>query len=56
LQFATRVRNISLGPAHKNVNTKNLEESLGRLKQELRENKSKRNQLEQTVADLKKDQ
>lgn len=28
LQFATRVRRIQLGAAHKNVSSKNLEESL----------------------------
>lgn len=28
LQFASRVRRIQLGPAHKNVSVKNLEETL----------------------------
>ena len=55
LQFATRVRNITLGAARKNVNAKNLEDALKSLKVMLRESKKKRSQLEDTVTDLKKE-
>lgn len=37
LQFATRARNISLGPAHKNVGAKNLLEEGKGLRAKLRE-------------------
>lgn len=37
LQFATRARNVSLGPAHKNVGAKNLLEEGKELRARLRE-------------------
>ena len=37
LQFATRARNVSLGPAHKNVGAKNLLEEGKDLRAKLRE-------------------
>lgn len=37
LQFATRARNVSLGPAHKNVGAKNLLEEGKDLRARLRE-------------------
>ncbi|CAM9810354.1 unnamed protein product, partial [Ectocarpus fasciculatus] len=56
LQFATRVRRIQLGAAHKNVSSKNLEESLKALKTELKEVKRKKTRLEETYNDVKKEQ
>lgn len=54
LGFASRVRNVSLGVARKNVNVKNFEEALKVAKAEVREAKKSRLQLEETIADLKK--
>jgi predicted nucleic acid-binding Zn-ribbon protein len=55
LQFATRVRRINLGPARKNINAKNLEESVRQLKNELRDSKKKRMQLEESVNEMKRE-
>ena len=57
LQFATRVRNITIGVAKKNTaNGKNLEEAVKVLKIELRESKRKRQSLEENIGELRKDQ
>jgi Kinesin motor domain len=57
LQFATRVRNISIGAAKKNAATgKNLEEAVKALKNELKESKKKRLQLEENIGEIKKEQ
>jgi kinesin family protein C2/C3 len=55
LQFATRVRRINLGPARKNINAKNLEESVRQLKNELRDSKKKRMLLEESVNEMKRE-
>jgi len=55
LQFAVRVRNISLGSAKRQVNTKNLEEALRVLKAEMKETKKRRMQLEETVQEVKRE-
>ena len=57
LQFASRVRNIQLGPARKNVNSsiKNMEDQISSLRSELKETKRKKQSLEDTISDLKKD-
>lgn len=54
LGFASRVRNVSLGVARKNVNVKNFEEALKVAKAEVRDAKKSRLQLEETITDLKK--
>jgi hypothetical protein len=55
LQFAVRVRNISLGSAKRQVSTKNLEEALRVLKAEMKETKKRRMQLEETVQEVKRE-
>ena len=55
LQFASRVRNISIGPAKKNGNTKNMEEAVRALRAELKESKKKRQLLEENIGDIKKE-
>ena len=55
LQFASRVRNISIGPAKKNSNTKNMEEAVRALKAELKDSKKKRQSLEDNIGDIKKE-
>jgi hypothetical protein len=55
LQFATRVRNITTGPAVKNSNAKNLELSLKTVKAELKETKRKKQLLEEAISDSKKE-
>ena len=56
LQFASRIRNIQLGSARKNINSsvKNLSEQLGSLKNELRDSKKKRMVLEEQLNEAKK--
>lgn len=54
LGFASRVRNVSLGVARKNINVKNFEEALKIAKNEIRDGKKSRLQLEETINDLKK--
>jgi len=56
LQFATRVRNINLGAARKNVNTKNLEEAIKILKAELKESKKRRQALDDQLTELRREQ
>eukprot|EP01039_Chlorochromonas_danica_P001554 gene1554-1693_t len=57
LQFATRVRNISLGPIQKtHLHSKNLELIVKSLKSELKDVKKKKIALEETVADMKREQ
>ena len=55
LQFASRVRNISIGPAKKNGNSKNMEEAVRALRAELKESKKKRQLLEENIGDIKKE-
>lgn len=55
LQFATRVRNINLGVAHRNSNVKNLEEALKVTRMENRELKRKRQALEEALNIAKKE-
>jgi hypothetical protein len=55
LQFATRVRNINLGIAHRNSNVKNLEEVLKLTRVENRELKRKRQALEEALNIAKKE-
>lgn len=55
LQFASRVRNVNLGFARKNVNTKNLEDDMKVLRAEIKDSKKKRAQLEETCAELRKE-
>lgn len=55
LQFATRVRRINLGPARKNINSKNLEENIRQLKNELKDSKKKRMQLEESLNEMKRE-
>ena len=54
LGFASRVRNVSLGVARRNVNAKNLEESLKLAKNEARDSRKKRTILEEGINELKK--
>jgi hypothetical protein len=54
LNFASRVRNVNIGTAHRNINAKNLEEALRVARAEAREAKKKRVQLEESVLDLKR--
>jgi len=54
LGFASRVRNVSIGVARKNINVKNFEEALKFAKAEARDAKKSRLQLEETITDLKK--
>ena len=55
LQFASRVRNINLGaPATKLVDVKNTEESIRKLRNELRSERSKRVKLEEQTTLLEK--
>lgn len=57
LQFATRVRNISLGPIQKtHLHSKNLELIVKSLKSELKDVKKKKVALEETIADMKREQ
>ena len=57
LQFATRVRNITMGAAKRNAATgKNLEEAVKALKTELKESRKKRLQLEENIGEIKKEQ
>jgi TolA-binding protein len=55
LQFAQRVRNITLTTAHRNISAKNLEISVKVLKSELREVKKKKIALEELLVETKKD-
>ena len=55
LQFATRIRNISLGSAKKNVNNKNLEEALKTIKSELRDIKKRKTLSDETVNELRRE-
>jgi hypothetical protein len=55
LQFAQRVRNITLTTAHRNISAKNLEISVKMLKSELRDVKKKKIALEELLAETKKD-
>jgi myosin heavy subunit len=54
LGFASRVRNVSLNVARRNINAKSLEESLKVAKAEIREYRKKKVILEETVAELRK--
>lgn len=55
LQFAQRVRNITLTTAHRNITAKNLEISVKMLKSELRDMKKKKLALEELLIENKKD-
>ncbi|CAB1109002.1 unnamed protein product [Ectocarpus sp. CCAP 1310/34] len=55
LQFATRARNISLGPAHKNVGAKNLLEEGKDLRAKLREAGRKKEHAEEALATLQRE-
>jgi len=55
LQFASRVRNINIGPAKRNFNTKNLEEAVKLLKQEVTTSHKSIKKMEEQLADLKKE-
>ena len=55
LQFATRIRNITLGTTKKNTNSKNLEENIKLLKIELKEYKTNKIIQDDTINELKKD-
>jgi myosin heavy subunit len=55
LQFATRVRNITLGAPQRNSNSKNLEICVKNLKTELKDVKRKRETLEETVVELRRE-
>lgn len=57
LQFASRVRNIQLGTARKNIHSsmKNLEDQVAALRSDLKETKRKKMSLEELVAELRKD-
>ena len=55
LQFASRVRNISVGPAKRNFNTKNLEEAVKLLKQEVATSHRNTKRMEEQLAELKKE-
>jgi hypothetical protein len=55
LHFATRVRNITIGAARKNVNAKNLEDALKSIKMELRDTRMKKSVLEEQVLALKRE-
>lgn len=54
LHFATRVRNITIGAARKNVNAKNLEDALKSIKADLRETRMRKVSLEEQVLALKR--
>jgi len=56
LQFASRIRNIQLGAAHKNVNMKNLELSLKNMRNELKEMKKKKLHLEELLNESRREQ
>lgn len=56
LQFATRVRNIAVGPAQKQSNAKNLEVQMKALKAELKELKRSKQAVEDAMHELKKEQ
>jgi hypothetical protein len=56
LQFATRVRNITVGPAQKQSNAKNLEATMKTLRSELKEVKRAKATLEEQIVELKKEQ
>lgn len=56
LQFATRVRNITVGPAQKQSNAKNLEAQMKVLKAELKEMKRSKQAVEDAMHELKKEQ
>jgi chromosome segregation ATPase len=55
LQFASRVRNISLGAAVKYSNVKNLETVVKNMKVEIKELRKKKIIADETIADLKKE-
>jgi hypothetical protein len=55
LLFATRVRNITIGAARKNVNAKNLEDALKSIKAELRDVRLRKSNLEEQVLALKRE-
>eukprot|EP00752_Nemacystus_decipiens_P005084 g4614.t1 len=55
LQFATRARNVSLGPAHKNVGAKNLLEEGKDLRAKLREAGRKKEHAEEALATLQRE-
>jgi hypothetical protein len=56
LQFATRVRNITVGPAQKQSNAKNLEVTIKNMRSEIKDIKKAKQALEDTVAEMKKEQ
>lgn len=55
LQFATRVRNVNLGPAARNSNMKNMEQALKLTRQENRDLKKKKQALEDALSLAKKE-
>eukprot|EP00598_Pedospumella_elongata_P003633 CAMPEP_0184967160 /NCGR_PEP_ID=MMETSP1098-20130426/636_1 /TAXON_ID=89044 /ORGANISM="Spumella elongata, Strain CCAP 955/1" /LENGTH=1639 /DNA_ID=CAMNT_0027488573 /DNA_START=77 /DNA_END=4996 /DNA_ORIENTATION=+ len=55
LQFATRVRNITVGPATKHSNAKNLEEQIKAMKAEMKEMKRTKLAAEEALHDMRKE-
>jgi kinesin family protein C2/C3 len=55
LQFAARVRNINIGPAKRNFNTKNLEEAVKLLKAEIGSSQKNAKKMEDQIAELKRE-
>ena len=55
LQFATRVRNITLGPAQKQSHTKNLEVTIKSLRVELKEAKRGKTTADEALHELRKE-
>jgi len=55
LQFATRVRNITVGPAQKHSNAKNLEEQIKAMKAEMKELKRSKVAADEALHDVRKE-
>ena len=55
LQFAARVRNINVGPAKRNFNTKNLEEAVKLLKAEIGSSQKQTKKMEDQITELKRE-
>lgn len=56
LQFATRVRNITVGPAQKHSSAKNLEAAMKTLRSEMKELKKAKQLADEQIQELKKEQ
>jgi hypothetical protein len=55
LQFATRVRRVKIGPAKRNVKSKNLEETVKEMSQQLKMVEKSKEKSEEQLKSLKKD-